>query len=757
MRAILVISFILFFASVCAQANDPALVEELILKEKLSSLKKLETVLQTARESGDLYREMKVLADIISYKSIEFGDITSSYADALYLEKLVNENPDFKGSKEVSPYLFSQIGWFIQDQHDYEASIPYFEKAVAVSRLDTAPDANNTNYFITKIRLAEMNFRIGNKQKSLALYHDIESEILEHNDSVLLSFLYESLSFAYKDDGDLNEALYYAKKFIYDKNPKQKLSFSYSHAADYFLELNQPDSAVIYAQTGLKIAQENQLAREEKVAHDILRQVYDSLKNDEKELYHFKKFYELEQEIRSFDNAIKIGNLNTTRAVNKATLQQAFSVQQLSSQRLIILIVSVSLLILIAGLFYVLNRLKFIRKQNKIIVQEKLKAERSERYKEQFLANMSHEIRTPMHAISGMINALKRRKHDLAQAAYLDVMKINTDNLLVILNDVLDMSKIEYGNLEIEQVNMNAIEIVQQVVNMYQNKSEEKGLLLKMDIANDFPKTLVGDPGRLNQILMNLVSNAIKFTEHGFVEINLSHGDGKFLLAVKDTGIGISGDYRSTIFESFKQGNNLSKGYYGGTGLGLAITKQLIDLQKGRIWVESEEDKGSIFYVELPLLINEEPEKTQTLVDESQLMAMGKQLKGLRVLIAEDNEFNVMVAKDDLNWYIPEIEITFAENGKLAVALYQEKAFDVILMDVQMPEMDGYEATEVIRGIEAKNNINPPIPILAMTASLLKDQIDKCYGFGMNGYIPKPYKPEDLINALHKACKRRVV
>jgi CheY-like chemotaxis protein len=361
---------------------------------------------------------------------------------------------------------------------------------------------------------------------------------------------------------------------------------------------------------------------------------------------------------------------------------------------------------------------------------------------------MSHEIRTPMHAISGMLNSLRRQPHPNSQNDFLDAMKISADNLLVLLNDVLDMSKIESGNLEIVKINMNAIEIVEQVVNIYHNKAEEKGLELKMNIAEDFPKTIIGDPGRLNQILMNLVSNAIKFTENGYVEINLSHSQDNIKFVIKDTGIGISSSQKETVFESFKQGDNISKGFYGGTGLGLTITKQLIELQEGNICVLNEEDEGSVFYFELPLIVSEQTEEIQTFLDESHLKVIGNELKGLRVLVAEDNEFNTMVIKDDLSWYIPDVKITFVENGKLAVETYNNFDFDIILMDVQMPELNGYEATKRIREIENKNKITRPIPIVAMTASLLKNQIDKCYDAGMAAYIPKPYKPEDLINTI---------
>ena len=253
--------------------------------------------------------------------------------------------------------------------------------------------------------------------------------------------------------------------------------------------------------------------------------------------------------------------------------------------------------------------------------------------------------------------------------------------------------------------------------------------------------------------MINLISNAIKFTDRGYVEIDLSNTKDKILFAIKDTGIGISSDQKEAIFGSFKQGDNISKGKHGGTGLGLAISKQLIELQNGTIWVESEKDKGSTFFFELPLVLGELAQETNVTFTEDQLKVLGKELEGLHILLAEDNEFNIMVVKDDLEWYIPKVNLTIVSNGKLALEQLEENSFDAILMDVQMPEMNGYDATRIIRESEMKNKEDKAIPIIAMTASLLKNQINKCFDAGMNAYIPKPYTSVELMTTLNEIIK----
>lgn len=395
---------------------------------------------------------------------------------------------------------------------------------------------------------------------------------------------------------------------------------------------------------------------------------------------------------------------------------------------------------------------KTVKERTTELERQKNRAEESEKHKQQFLANMSHEIRTPMHAISGMVKILKRNEHLPDQDVFLDAMHISSDNLVVMLNDVLDLSKIEAGKLDIESIPMNPRDVIKNVVQILQYKAEEKGIILNTQISEYIPQLVLGDAARLHQILINLTGNAIKFTEKGNITISLIHEHYYLKYSISDTGIGISKDKLETIFEVFEQAKHSTPRNYGGTGLGLSISKQLTELQNGIISVESEVGKGSTFHVQLPLILADMDAVSRDVFTEKQLKSMCASLKGIRILLVEDNDFNQMIAQDDLEFYIENVQIDIVENGKLAVAAFQNNTYDLILMDVQMPEMNGFEATRIIRGLEKEREQS--IPIIAMTASLLKTEIDSCLTAGMNNYIPKPYQVEELIGRIFEEMER---
>jgi CheY-like chemotaxis protein len=263
----------------------------------------------------------------------------------------------------------------------------------------------------------------------------------------------------------------------------------------------------------------------------------------------------------------------------------------------------------------------------------------------------------------------------------------------------------------------------------------------------------MGDPTRLNQILINLVGNAIKFTEQGAVDVSLYIENHQLVYKVKDTGIGIPKQAQASIFGAFEQAKDSTTRFYGGTGLGLSISQQLVELQDGRIWVESTEGNGSTFYVALDLIAADPTAESAYLVSKEELKTMAGSLEGIRILIAEDNPFNQMIAQDDLSYFIQGVSITIVANGVLAVEQFKTGRFDLILMDVQMPEMNGFEATKKIREIEKEEGGKSNITIIAMTASLLKTEIESCYAAGMDNYIPKPYTLEELIKPIFKELR----
>ncbi|MBK8228027.1 MAG: response regulator [Flavobacteriales bacterium] len=376
--------------------------------------------------------------------------------------------------------------------------------------------------------------------------------------------------------------------------------------------------------------------------------------------------------------------------------------------------------------------------------QAKDRAERSEVVKQQFLANMSHEIRTPMNAIMGMTGILKRNEHLPEQEKYLNAVSQSSENLLVILNDILDLSKLEAGRTELEQVAFDPRQVIGNVRDILRYKAEEKGLALVVEVDGDLPGMLLGDPTRLNQIVLNLAGNAIKFTERGSVTLRARWVNGELRIDVIDTGIGIPQDRLYTIFEEFTQAYSDTARKYGGTGLGLTISKRLAEMQGGSITVKSEQGRGSTFTLTIPYSIASATPAT-TAPDPG---VEGKELRNVRILLAEDNDFNAMVAQDELADAIPGVRVDVAVNGSIALEMVRANDYDVILMDVQMPEMNGYDATRAIRALKGNKS---RIPIVAMTANVMKEEVERCKEAGMDGYVPKPFKREELIGALQAA------
>ena len=383
---------------------------------------------------------------------------------------------------------------------------------------------------------------------------------------------------------------------------------------------------------------------------------------------------------------------------------------------------------------------------------EKEKAQASERAKHQFLANMSHEIRTPMNAIKGMTDILLRRNPKDDQKEYLEGIKQSSDSLLVIINDILDISKIEAGKVELENEPFSVVELVNNVHTIMQFKAEEKGLELLKDIPAE-NLTVQGDATRLRQILLNLIGNAIKFTEKGLVTTSVkSEQSGEKVnvhFIISDTGIGIDQDRMDKIFKSFEQAYSDTSRKFGGTGLGLSISKKLVELHGGKIWVESEKGKGSQFHFTIPYVIagtavdTPQPEDANANVAEA--------LKGARILLVEDNQFNAVVAQEELEDAIEGVQVELAENGLIAVEKLKSSTFDVILMDVQMPTMNGFEATKAMRNF---GNEKAHTPIIAMTANVLKEEVDLCYEAGMNDFIGKPFDTTELLQKIHQLIKR---
>ena len=401
---------------------------------------------------------------------------------------------------------------------------------------------------------------------------------------------------------------------------------------------------------------------------------------------------------------------------------------------------------------HVINQLELSTKnielnaQKKIAERAVLVAERAVLVKDSFLANMSHEIRTPLNAIIGFTDLLAQTKLDITQRDYIDSVQIAGENLLLIINDILDLSKIESGNLTIDSQPFNLKKTLKHVYNLLKVKVHSN-VEFNLFVDAELPEIVIGDQGRLNQILVNLAGNSLKFTEEGEVTISVkkvSETDDHYSLrfSVKDTGIGIPEDKLKTIFERFTQAEESTTRKFGGTGLGLNIVKQLVELQNAEIHVKSKEGRGSEFFF---VLNYKKADHIETPIEP----VFEEQLGKLKILLCEDNVLNQKLAKSVIHNFGFELDI--AENGEEGIDLLSKNNYDLVLMDLQMPVKDGYQTTEYIR-----NEMKLAIPIIAMTAHSLVGEQERCYNVGMDAYVPKPFKQAMLLEAIKTVMSKDI-
>jgi PAS domain S-box-containing protein len=375
-------------------------------------------------------------------------------------------------------------------------------------------------------------------------------------------------------------------------------------------------------------------------------------------------------------------------------------------------------------------------------------AEASNIAKTRFLANMSHEIRTPLNAITGMIRLLSQTMLDESQMTLLGNMHTSSDNLLTIINDILDFSKIESGQIDLEATDFNIHNLFRRVYDGNEYRAEEKNIKLQYTVEPAIPEFLNGDPVRLQQILNNLVSNAIKFTKEGKVELIArltGPGKDKIQFMVTDTGIGISPENQKKIFESFQQEDESITRNYGGTGLGLSISRQLVELMGGELQLESTKNMGSSFFFTIPVSVGSAI-KTETIQPQTEATTLS--LEGSRILLVEDNKFNQFIAQAIIEKW--GAKIVTAEDGLQAIEKLKAETFDLILMDIQMPVMDGITAAVKIR-----NELKIDTPILALTANVIKGIIERCEAAGMQGYVSKPFDEKELLSKIILTISRK--
>lgn len=448
-----------------------------------------------------------------------------------------------------------------------------------------------------------------------------------------------------------------------------------------------------------------------------------------------------------------ISLIDQNRQTSLSNISASVSMNSVKAKSWGIILAIVACLASIIAFWYLVDQSLRQQKLIKTLDTSEKKLKEASKIREQFVANISHEIRTPMNAILGFTGLLQKTDLTKNQQDYIRSIRSSAENLLTIINDILDLSRIESGMMHIERLPFNLRELMDSLITMMSVKAKDLNLYLHTEIDNSIPFMLNGDAIRLTQILINLISNALKFTHEGGVTVKAELIDKKDEIArirfsITDTGIGIEREKLRTVFERFHQAQPETTRRYGGTGLGLSIVKQLVEIQKGTLGVRSEPGKGSEFVVELSYQIVSGAKAASSFsTDELVIKPFFEKIK---ILVAEDNLMNQKLVKYLLEQW--QIDFDIRSNGTEAIEALQKypDEYNLILMDIQMPEMDGYTATEKIR-----NELNSAIPIIAMTAHALAGEKEKCLAAGMDDYISKPLHEEQLYRLINKYASKK--
>ena len=669
----------------------------LILKEYKHSLTSFIEATQFFISLGDRNNQLDCLNEISSIY-FKLGDCPSALHYILQSLRINTELGDSEGIANN----YNELGRLYIFLQEYQNAIDHFKKGMKIFEgLKNKSQMVNSYYLLGNAYnwLDEYDkalYYLLRASNSIEQLEDIDTKVKTLGS---LAILYTKLKDFEKAINFFNEALNLSKE---GATPVVKAQIKMS-LGNLYIDLTQYDKAIETLNSALLIAQSSPMEGQLAKIHQFLSSAYERLGDPVNALDHFKKYFELEKNLFSEEVNLK------TKALH---------------------------------IKYDLEELK---KQKEI-------AELSDKLKEQFLANVSHEIRTPMNGVLGMAYLLNKTNPTKEQEEYIDAIKISANNLMVIINDILDFSKINAGKIEFNENEFNFRDLMKGIIQTLQVKADEKKIKIGCTLDYRIKDNLVGDPIRLNQILINLMGNAVKFTENGKILLDVKLLDQKdnickIRMKIKDSGIGIPENKLQSIFESFEQAEN-NKRRYEGTGLGLTIVKQLVELQGGSISVTSRINEGSEFTVDMTFRLGKNQQKQDIILHNEQIEALN--FSNVSVLIVEDNKVNQLLLKNMLKKFGFD-KLETAENGRIALNKLRENNFDLVLMDIQMPEMDGYEITHEIRTRLRKEMRN--IPVIAITADASDKEKVKAKEAGLDDYIVKPYSPEELYFTIIKYVK----
>jgi signal transduction histidine kinase/DNA-binding NarL/FixJ family response regulator/HPt (histidine-containing phosphotransfer) domain-containing protein len=644
--------------------------------------------------------------------------------------------------KRLEARVLHNYGNIYRDMGDFANAVTHFEKALTINEEIGDEYAQSVILVSISNLLYDLNDYDSALEYALKCLPIFEKEHSRTN----LTNIYNTLGNIYFKKEKYEEALHYFQENLKQSEPETAAYvMAESGLGKVYYKMQDFGNSSKYLTDALREAQLLGNVEVQIICHFYLGRLYMDDRNFRQALQSLNSAYSLADEYMRRHDLVSVHEMLSALYDRMGDIPNAFhhlkSFEQLKEE------------VFQQKIINELRNLQ-VRQQIELAKKEKEVAERTAQLKHQFMANMSHEIRTPMNAIIGMARLLLSKSPRPEQLRYLNAIQISADNLLVIINDILDVSKIEAGKIIIEHIDFSIREVLQSATDMLMLKAEEKNIALRMTIDPSIPKRLTGDPTRVNQVLINLAGNAVKFTEKGSVEViaSLAKQEGNKLWVrfdVKDTGIGIAKEHINNIFDSFTQAGADTTRKFGGTGLGLTICRQLVGLMGGEISVASELGSGTTFTAIIPFeeaAVQEEVNKNNVLDERSM-----KRLNNLKVLLVEDNEFNRMVAEDTLKEVLPGIRLNMAINGQEAVEAVRSEMYDVILMDIQMPVMDGVTATTTIRTKLPEPNCN--VKIIAMTANVMQEDVQQYFEAGMNGYISKPFHEDELILKMDEVMK----
>ncbi len=644
----------------------------------------------------------------------------------------------------------SLLGGLYLKKDDNIKALEYYLSALnAFEKLD---DANNEAACLKS--LGTIYREMGNNEMALNRYIralELFGDAGNHRETAAIS---HNIGSIYYDRADYAIALnYYQISLDIRKriNDYKGLIFSYNMISDLYTKQQQYDKAIEYLNKALVIVKEKGLELEIKSIYENLSHSYAN-KSDYQNAYKYAKlYYAIKDSKETTELQAKLDAESKAREIELLNKENEMRDLEIRNKEILTYTVSGAFILLCALLLFLYRSLKQKGQVNADLQKAKERAEASEQVKEKFLAYTSHEIRTPLNAVVAMSALIAKTDLNETQQRHVGTIRSSAENMLVIVNDILDLSKMESGMMEFESIDFMLSEVVKDVIRMLHFKADEKGLKLVADIDKNIPHVLKGDPVRLNQVILNLASNALKFTDRGEVTVKakLVEQDERgaaINIQVRDTGRGIPQEKLSTIFKRFKQVSKETSRKFGGSGLGLAITKQIIEQQGGDISVTSKLNKGTIFSINLRFKIgNKSMLEYSKQKDEAYI---NQEVASLKLLLVDDNMLNQEVISDQLRDWNKDIKVDIASNGKEAIEKLEQNNYGIVLMDVQMPEMDGFEATRHIR--KKIKNAMRNVPIIAMTAHALDGTAEKCIESGMNDYVSKPIDTNKLFRKINR-------